>query len=239
MALEMRLPRIRMALKPQGLHISKRGSIPSQGHKTNERNSLPFQGHPAGAGAGAGAGVVACPQISSACNSPRAQGRRTKPLLVVAESNWKERVQDAIKGAEEGLSSRGSTVDSSPVRLGQATRKVRLQPGDKFPILLQSKHSNQPSQYAQSKASGLSKLTRRTLEVHQEDVGTELQLSGTTRELGHSLRGQGIAPALRANAVNWLIEVLHAYDCHEQTFFKAVSIMDRYFAKTQRYSTSI
>lgn len=38
-----------------------------------------------------------------------------------------------------------------------------------------------------------------------------------------------MTPALRARMVDWMIEVLTNFKCDEQTFFLAVSLMDRYF----------
>ncbi len=34
--------------------------------------------------------------------------------------------------------------------------------------------------------------------------------------------------------VDWMAEVLHTFKCSDQTFFLAVNIMDRYFAKVER-----
>jgi hypothetical protein len=38
-----------------------------------------------------------------------------------------------------------------------------------------------------------------------------------------------VTPALRARMVDWMIEVLTNFKCDDQTFFLAVSLMDRYF----------
>lgn len=37
-----------------------------------------------------------------------------------------------------------------------------------------------------------------------------------------------ITPALRARMVDWMIEVLTNFKCDDQTFFLAVSLLDRY-----------
>ena len=38
-----------------------------------------------------------------------------------------------------------------------------------------------------------------------------------------------ITPALRARMIDWMIEVLTNFKCDDQTFFLAVSLIDRYF----------
>lgn len=38
-----------------------------------------------------------------------------------------------------------------------------------------------------------------------------------------------ITPALRARMIDWMIEVLTNFKCDDQTFFLAVSLLDRYF----------
>ena len=45
----------------------------------------------------------------------------------------------------------------------------------------------------------------------------------------NSLIRHKITPALRARMTDWMIEVLHNFKCDDQTFFLAVSLMDRYF----------
>jgi len=40
---------------------------------------------------------------------------------------------------------------------------------------------------------------------------------------------------MRARMIDWMIEVLKAYNYSEATFSLAVTIMDTYFAKASRY----
>ncbi len=41
-----------------------------------------------------------------------------------------------------------------------------------------------------------------------------------------------ITGKLRGRMVDWMVEVMSAYKCKEQTFFCAVSIMDQYMSKS-------
>jgi len=45
----------------------------------------------------------------------------------------------------------------------------------------------------------------------------------------NSLMRHKITPALRARMIDWMIEVLTNFKCDDQTFFLAVSLIDRYF----------
>ena len=59
----------------------------------------------------------------------------------------------------------------------------------------------------------------------------ELELQHLTND---SLMKHKITPALRARMIDWMIEVLTNFKCDDQTFFLAVSLLDRYFkAKTE------
>lgn len=54
----------------------------------------------------------------------------------------------------------------------------------------------------------------------------ELELKHLTNDcLGRHM----ITPALRARMIDWMIEVLTNFKCDDQTFFLAVSLLDRYF----------
>ena len=49
------------------------------------------------------------------------------------------------------------------------------------------------------------------------------------------LRNHEITPGLRAKMVDWMVEVLTSFKCKDQTFFMAISLMDRYLSlKTER-----
>ena len=58
----------------------------------------------------------------------------------------------------------------------------------------------------------------------------ELEECYNTRD---SLKGHKITPALRARMVDWMIEVLTNFKSDDQTFFLAVSLLDRYFKGKQ------
>jgi len=47
-----------------------------------------------------------------------------------------------------------------------------------------------------------------------------------------------ITPALRARMIDWMIEVLTNFKCDDQTFFLAVSLLDRYF-KSKTYTREV
>jgi Cyclin, N-terminal domain/Cyclin, C-terminal domain len=44
------------------------------------------------------------------------------------------------------------------------------------------------------------------------------------------LHGHEVTGVYRAKMVDWIVEVMTAFKCAEQTFFLAISLMDRYFA---------
>ena len=54
----------------------------------------------------------------------------------------------------------------------------------------------------------------------------ELEKKNLTND---SLIRHKITPALRARMIDWMIEVLTNFKCDDQTFFMAVSLLDRYF----------
>jgi len=54
----------------------------------------------------------------------------------------------------------------------------------------------------------------------------ELELQNLT---DNSLMKHKITPALRARMIDWMIEVLTNFKCDDQTFFLAVSLLDRFF----------
>lgn len=45
------------------------------------------------------------------------------------------------------------------------------------------------------------------------------------------LRNHKITGVYRAKMIDWMVEVLSAFKCSDQTFFLAVNIMDRYFSE--------
>lgn len=62
-----------------------------------------------------------------------------------------------------------------------------------------------------------------------EDIDRYLRNLEETVDLKDCLGKHKITAALRARMVDWMIEVLTNFRCDDQTFFIAVSLMDRYF----------
>jgi hypothetical protein len=66
------------------------------------------------------------------------------------------------------------------------------------------------------------------------DYGSDIlsyltQLSITNSLSQNHLNPHKITGVYRAKMVDWMVEVLTAFKCADQTFFLAVSLMDRYF----------
>lgn len=82
----------------------------------------------------------------------------------------------------------------------------------------------------------LSEIERENLHVTTnygddiDDYQRELEVFFDTR---NSLTKHKITPALRARMIDWMIEVLTNFKCDDQTFFLAVSLLDRYFKGKQ------
>lgn len=78
-----------------------------------------------------------------------------------------------------------------------------------------------------------------TTEIGRQNINVNMEygesIMSYTRELEiehlseDSLRKHKITPALRARMIDWMIEVLTNFKCDDQTFFLAVSLLDRYF----------
>lgn len=49
------------------------------------------------------------------------------------------------------------------------------------------------------------------------------------------LRAHDITPSKRARMVSWMLEVFATYECEEETFFSAVTLMDMYHLRNRRY----
>jgi hypothetical protein len=79
-----------------------------------------------------------------------------------------------------------------------------------------------------------SRLATRTLEIHMGDIVQNMLKQQADCDRAFCLRRHNITPSLRAKMVDWMVEVLRVFDCSEATFFKAVSIMDLYYARTTR-----
>lgn len=67
------------------------------------------------------------------------------------------------------------------------------------------------------------------------DYGHEIEVYERSLELCYlpkdCLRSHEITPSLRAKMVDWMVEVMTSFKCKDQTFFMAVSLMDRYLDK--------
>ena len=82
-----------------------------------------------------------------------------------------------------------------------------------------------------------------TTEIERQNVNVRTEYGESimeyTRELEkqynteNSLIRHKITPALRARMIDWMIEVLTNFKCDDQTFFLAVSLLDRYFKAKQ------
>ena len=82
-----------------------------------------------------------------------------------------------------------------------------------------------------------------TTEIERQNINVNAEygesIMAYTRELelqfltNDSLMRHKITPALRARMIDWMIEVLTNFKCDDQTFFLAVSLLDRYFKNKQ------
>jgi len=78
-----------------------------------------------------------------------------------------------------------------------------------------------------------------TSEIERQNINVNAEYGESimtyTRELelqfltDNCLMRHMITPALRARMIDWMIEVLTNFKCDDQTFFLAVSLLDRYF----------
>ncbi len=62
-----------------------------------------------------------------------------------------------------------------------------------------------------------------------EDIKTYMRQLEVMQPVDDCLLKHKITPALRGRMVDWMIEVLTNFKCDDQTYFLAVSLMDRYF----------
>ena len=81
------------------------------------------------------------------------------------------------------------------------------------------------------------RLTQKTMGDNEEDIKQDLRESEELGRAANCLRQHGIPKKLRAKMVNWMVEVLSILGSEEQTFFKAVGVMDLYYANNRRYRT--
>lgn len=75
-------------------------------------------------------------------------------------------------------------------------------------------------------------MQRQNINVRSE-FGSDIQGHLRRKELEYDttdcLSRHEISAPVRARMVDWIIEVLTNFSCGDQTFFTAVSLMDRYF----------
>lgn len=75
-------------------------------------------------------------------------------------------------------------------------------------------------------------IQRQNINVRTElssDIDQYLRQIEGTYDVRNCLERHAVTPALRARMVDWMIEVLTNFRCDDQTFFLAVSLLDRYF----------
>lgn len=89
-----------------------------------------------------------------------------------------------------------------------------------------------PEQEKSHKSLSSSLLGMKLIEEHKEDLLTDFMQEQHSDSVYNCLNNHKISPLLRAKMVNWMIEVFSVYQCKDQCFFKAVFIMDLYYAKT-------
>lgn len=71
-------------------------------------------------------------------------------------------------------------------------------------------------------------------EEHKLDLITDMLSQEENYLCQNCLKKHKITPSLRAEMVNWMIEALSTFQCSDQTFFKAVTILDLYFLNTYK-----
>jgi hypothetical protein len=77
-------------------------------------------------------------------------------------------------------------------------------------------------------------LTRKTIIDNEEEIKIDLSESEVQSRAANCLRRHNIHKKTRAKMVNWMIEVLAILQYSDQTFFKAVGILDLYYANERR-----
>ena len=85
---------------------------------------------------------------------------------------------------------------------------------------------------------------RKSTEIEREilhvnlNFGQSIDAHLRKLEVEHSaadcLMRHKITPVLRSRMVDWMVEVITNFRCDDQTFFVAVSIMDRYFQRVEQ-----
>lgn len=66
-----------------------------------------------------------------------------------------------------------------------------------------------------------------------QDIDTHLRRLELVNSTDGCLSEHKITPVLRSRMIDWMVEVMTNFRCDDQTFFVAVSLMDRYFKNTK------
>lgn len=84
-----------------------------------------------------------------------------------------------------------------------------------------------------------SKLCLKALKEYKKDFMEVFNEESTQYNIAKYLRKYSLKPKDRAGAVDWMLRVMHEFDCKKEAFFKAVALMDSFFAKTKAYMPSL
>lgn len=111
---------------------------------------------------------------------------------------------------------------------------INQSPLKKRQQLLKLSYANHPTLHMSRKVT--TDVQRQNMNIRTEltaDIDQYLRsvedLDGTHTCLD---RHESILPHMRARMVDWMVEVLTNFKCDDQTFFIAVSLMDRFFQNT-------
>ena len=77
-----------------------------------------------------------------------------------------------------------------------------------------------------------SSLGIKLIEEHKVDLIKDLIMKEEGYNAENCLQNHEIKPLLRAQMVNWMIEVFSVFQSADQAFFKAVTIMDLFYSKS-------
>ena len=77
-------------------------------------------------------------------------------------------------------------------------------------------------------------LNSKLLEEYGSDINEYLKQIERKTQMSEFLLNHEISEGYRAKMIDWMVEVLTTFKCHDQTFFLAVNLMDRYFKDTQK-----
>lgn len=66
-------------------------------------------------------------------------------------------------------------------------------------------------------------------ETYGEEIHAYLKNLETQHSTADYLARHDVSEAYRAKMIDWMVEVLSAFQCSDETFFMACNVMDRYF----------